>query len=199
MYTERGQKLVFDGSHGRVFDPATTASEHRHLFAAGGFVDAASFLRAHTKALKKERNGRWELVLVLADTLPQWLQDAPLNAHVQIGITPLAVDEDDDTDTERRIRQAMILAGQLPDDPDFQEWLRARYDRWRLIQNAMGTDSDQVGAAALETLKRLVGVPSRADLKLDLDAVARMEAFAREFYADTAAKEGLFAPHNPKF
>jgi hypothetical protein len=77
----------------------------------------------------------------------------------------------------------------------FQNWMLNRYDRWKLIASAVanGTSGD-VEEATGETLRRLLGTPSRRTLMRDRDAIAKLEQLDREFYLDLSRGHGLDVP-----
>ena len=62
--------------------------------------------------------------------------------------------------------------------------MQKRYDRWALIRTAMSQTTTEVEAAVAETLRRVIGCPSRRELLTNRDAIMRLEKIDREFYLD---------------
>lgn len=161
------------------------------------FAMAASFFEAHTKALKKNTNGSWDLTFNIQGDVPRWLIDAPLGELTQVGCIGLGhADDPEGAETRKRIEDAQRRATMRPGEPEFQEWLMSRYDRWGLLKAAAVKDSSALEEATAETVRRLVGVPTRADFKTNLDAVRAFEALDREFYFDLCAAKGIYVARN---
>lgn len=159
------------------------------------FAAAASFFEARTKGLKKNANGSWDLTLVVGRRLPGWINDGELGTPLLVGALSLGPAEDiDGSAHKKRIEDVFRRASIRPSEADFQEWLMRRYDLWGLLQRAAAENSEALEEAAAETLRRLVGVPSRSDLKINLDAVERFEALDREYFTDMAGAKGIYLP-----
>ncbi len=157
------------------------------------FTLAASFFQGTTKALKKNQNGSWDISFNITGDVPRWLLDAPLGELTQVGCLGMGhADDPKGAEMRKRIEDAQKRATLRPSEPEFQEWLMSRYDRWGLMKAAAVKDSVALEEATAETVKRLVGIPSRTDFKTNLDAVKAFEALDREFYFDMAAAKGIY-------
>jgi hypothetical protein len=184
---KRGQRAELKG--GQAYNDAAFGGDSR------SFILAASFFEAKTKGLKKNQNGSWDLSLNIDADVPRWLIDAPLGELVEVGLVALGSPEDlDGAEARKRIEDAQRRAALRPGEPDFQQWLMTRYDRWNLLKDAASKTSIQLEEAAAETVRRLIGIPSRADFKTNIDAVRAFEALDREFYFDMAAAKGVWTP-----
>lgn len=190
-----GIKCIFLGSKGSVSDFVAAIPEHdrdeatqmlvsEYITADGRpFSSAASFFAAQKTALKQERNGRYSLTLAIdAEATPLWLMQAPLSAELTLG----AVLDGDPVDNDwiERGKVAVRRAAVLPADNSFQGWMLQRYDKWSMIKTAMAKTTDDVEAAVAETIRRLIGCPTRRDLATNRDAIMRIERLDREFYTD---------------
>src|SRR5690606_30619611 len=101
-------------------------------------------------------------------------------------------DSDDEKTWKKRASDAFKRAHMMANESEFQEWLGTKYDHWGLIAVAMQQNSDAVVEATAETIKRIVGGPSRADLKTNRDAVERLERLDREYYKDLSYGFGIY-------
>lgn len=160
------------------------------------FTRAASYFAAKKTALKQNSDGSLTLQISIdADQMPVWMLNAPMGTLTLIGAVQTGHEDDpDERAWKKRATDAFKRSHTMINEPGFQEWLGTKYDRWHLIANAMQHDSDQVAEAAEETLKRLIGVPSRADIKTSRDAVERLERYDREYYKDLSLGFGIY--HN---
>lgn len=187
----RGNFASLANAH--AFDEAAFGADARP------FQLAASFIRARTKGLKKNTNGSWDLSLTIDGDLPRWLIDAPLGLDTMTGLLALGVTEDPQgAEARKRIEDTIRRAALRPQEPEFQLWLKDRYDTWGLIRAAIDKNSTAVEEAVRETIRRLCGVPSIADFRISLDAVRRFEAIDREFYFDLAAQKGIWVANRPQ-
>lgn len=187
MARQAGKHAEF--ANGQAFQEAAFAGDSLP------FTLAASFFKATTKALKKNANGSWDLSFNIPGDVPRWLLDAALGEVVEVGVLGLGHTNDPDgAEARKRIEDAQRRASLRPMEPEFQEWLMARYDRWGLLRAAAVKNSAALEEAAAETVRRLVGVPTRADFKTNLDAVRAFEALDREYYFDLAAAKGIWVP-----
>jgi hypothetical protein len=198
----RGQDTVFVGSDATRATAAEIerAAPGEHLAdllidmprsASGApFHRVASFFEGRKETLRQGADGSWTVPLVVkAQDIPGWLRDAPKGTRLTVAAMRMAEGApDEEALWAERHREAFTRAHLLPQDPLFQEWLGQRYDRWGLIASAETKDSDAVLLAVQETLKRLLGIPTRRDLQTNRDAVERLEAIDREFYADLSLR-----------
>lgn len=154
------------------------------------FHRVASFFEARKETLKQGADGSWIVPLVVrAQEIPGWLRDAPKGTRLTIAAMRMAEgNPNEEAAWAERHRAAFTRGYLLPQDPLFQEWLGQRYDYWGLIAAAETKNSDAVLLAVQETLKRLIGVPSRRDLQTNRDAVCRLEEIDREFYTDLSRR-----------
>jgi hypothetical protein len=147
------------------------------------FATAASYFDAAKTALKQERNGSYSLTVSMSPAdAPLWLMQTPLGSKIVIGVADTGGDLDEEW--QERGASAIRRTFALCQDNAFQAWMLGRYDRWGLIRSAMQQTSDQVEAAVSETLKRIIGCPSRRDLATNREAIMRVEKIDREFYND---------------
>ena len=159
------------------------------------FSRMASYLQAKKTANKQNSDGSYALTLTVpAREMPVWLSEAPMGLQLVLGAVALGGEEDEDQSWARRGMEAFKRSHTLPDEPEFQEWMATRYDRWGLISGAMERDSEAVSNATGETLKRLLGIPSRRDLRSNREAVDRLERLDREYYRDLARGFGIYVP-----
>lgn len=176
-------------SGGRGYDDAAFGGDSRP------FSLAASFFRASTKALKKNANGSWDLAFNIQGDVPRWLLDAPLGELTEVGVLGLGQANDPEgAEARKRIEDAQRRSTLRPMEAEFQEWLLARYDRWGLLRDAAAKNSGALEEAAAETIRRLVGVPTRADFRTNIDAVRAFEALDREYYFDICVAKGIWTP-----
>jgi hypothetical protein len=83
-----------------------------------------------------------------------------------------------------RGKGAIKRSAMLPSDNSFQGWILQRYDRWGLVRVAMNKTTDDVEESVAETLRRIIGCPTRRELATNRDAISRIEKIDREFYLD---------------
>ena len=159
------------------------------------FSRMASYLQAKKSANKQNADGSYALTLTVpAREMPVWLAESPMGMQLVLGAVGLGGEDEEDQSWSRRGLDAFKRSHTLPDEPEFQEWMASRYDRWGLIAGAMEKDSEAVATATNETLKRLLGIPSRRDLRTNRDAVDRLERLDREYYRDLARGFGTYVP-----
>ena len=146
-------------------------------------METASFFQATKTGLKQERNGTFTATMAIdACDLPIWLLQCQPGTRMAIGVADLgAADEDE---WAKRASDALKRSFVLPQDNTFHGWMAQRYDRWQLIATAMQKTSEEVEIAVSDTLRRLIGCPSRRDLATNRDAIMRLERIDREFYLD---------------
>lgn len=205
-----GRQAVFHGSERvqRLAEAIRVGNEDPADFVPGDFIcpngrsfsSAASFFPAKKVAMKQEKDGSWALQFnVGASEVPLWLQEAPMGLLLVLGAVAVGQEEDPDGKAARkRANDALKRCIQMEDEGLFQEWLATKYDRWGLIHTAIQVDSTAVAAATGETLRRLLGIPSRADLRTNLDAVDRLERLDREYYRDLSRGFGaVYRPYQP--
>lgn len=199
-----GLTCVFMGSPDRVSDFVGNLSEYDRddlldMIAGGyelpdgsNFATTASYFPALKTGMKQERNGSFTTTLsVEAADLPTWMIQSPLGVKMIIG----AVDATTTSETgwAERAERALKRTFGLAQDNTFQAWLSQRYDRWGLIAVAIQKTSEDVEEAVAETLRRLIGCPSRRDLATNRDAVHSLEKIDREFYLDMSRGFGTGA------
>ncbi len=194
--TQNVAKVLQEAAPGE--DLADLLSDAPRLPSGRPFHRAASFFEARKEALKQNSDGSWTIPLVIkAREIPNWLRDAPKGTQLSLGAVALTEGTpEEDLRWQERHRDAFTRAHLLPQDSSFQEWLAQRYDHWGLLRTALAKDSDSLNDATLETLKRLLGVPSRRDLQTDRDAVNRLEDLDRQFYQDM--RMGMNHPYPAK-
>lgn len=146
------------------------------------FSESASYFPSVKTGLKQEKSGDYTATLsVKALDLPLWLMQARPGTPLAVGVVGLAPEEDG---WEERVQHALRRSYLLVQDNGFHAWLSGKYDRWGLIATAMTQTSEEVERAVEETLRRLIGCPSRRDLATNRDAVCRLEKIDREYYYD---------------
>ena len=190
-----GQTCIFMGSPDHVSDFIENLAEYEREdildTIAGGyklpdgtnFMQSASFFQAIKAGLKQEKNGNYTATLTIDQAdLPMWLVQSKPGTQMAVGIAGIA--EDDPEEWARRAKDAFKRSFALPQDNAFHAWIMTRYDRWGLVASAMQQTSEEVEAAVSETLRRLIGCPSRRDLGTNRDAIMRLERIDREFYLD---------------
>jgi len=190
-----GVKCVFLGSKGVVADFVAALPEHdreeatdllvsEYTLADGRpFSSAASFFQATKTGLKQERNGNLTITLsVEKGVTPLWLMEASLSTSLTLGAVESGSDQNDDW--VERGKTAIRRAAVLPADNSFQGWILQRYDRWGLVKTAMAQTTEHVEAAVAETLRRIIGCPTRRELAGNRDAIMKIERLDREFYLD---------------
>ncbi len=106
----------------------------------------------------------------------------PPGARIVSGM--VEVDASNSDDWKERAAQALRRSFALVQDNNFHGWMAQKYDRWGLISTALMQTSEEVERAVSETLRRIIGCPSRRDLATNRDAVHRLEKLDREFYLD---------------
>ena len=152
------------------------------------FDAGASFFQFEKGGLKQNADGKIAMTVTMDPNLiPLWLFSAAPGEVVLVGAVPLGHKEQTERRAwNKRAEDARVRTHTRPEEPDFQQWMMRRYDRWGLSAAATAANSDAVEQAVAETLKRLLGIPSRADLAANRDAVERFEKLDREYYADMA-------------
>lgn len=160
------------------------------------FRRAASYFPGIKTGNKQNSDGSWTIsIKVPPKEMPIWISEASLNTSMVFGAVP--IDEEVQEDSwQTRCGEAFTRSHALPRDVTFQEWLLTHYDKWNLISEASKQDSDAVVNATLETLKRLIGISSRKDLRTNRDAVDKLEKIDREYYRDMARGFGIYVPNN---
>jgi hypothetical protein len=190
-----GQKCAFLGSKGAVSEfvaaiPAHDRDDATEMLISDytledgrPFSAAASFFAAQKSGLKQERNGKFTLTLAVdPETAPMWLTQTSPGAELVIGAV-----ESGNTETNEwleRGKGAIKRSAMLPSDNSFQGWILQRYDRWGLVRVAMNKTTDDVEESVAETLRRIIGCPTRRELATNRDAISRIEKIDREFYLD---------------
>ena len=194
----RGEEVLFQGSR-RVAaldnDDLSILRAHAGPQVGGesatapdgrGFSRAASFFTAKKTAYKQNADGSFTMNLTMdAEAVPVWLAGAAFGTQVFLGAVELREAEKSDSEERKRIKDLIRRASLRPGEGPFQEFL-LRYDKWGLIRAAMRRDSDAVEEAAAETLRRLIGVPTRKELEVNRDARDRLERLDREYYETMA-------------
>jgi hypothetical protein len=196
---------VFVGSQGAVADFVAALPEHERedatemliaeytLSDGRPFSAAASFFSATKTGLKQERSGKYTLTLTVdAEAVPLWMMQTGIGTELTIGAVETGKTEDDEW--IERGKNAIRRAAVLPADNSFQGWILQRYDRWGLVKTAMAQTTDDVEAAVAETLRRIIGAPSRRTLATNRDAIMRIERLDREFYLDLSRGLGAENP-----
>lgn len=195
VHDRAGNRVIFSGSPDHVADfikllDPDAEQDVLDVIAGGfslpdgqNFAHVASFFPCRKSAMKQERNGDYSVTLtVAAQDLPIWLINAAPGSGLVAGIHPTG--EDPSENWSERAARALRRSFALPQDNTFQAWLSQKYDKWNLISTALGHDSEAVERACTETLRRLIGCPSRADLARNRDAIMRIEKIDREFFLD---------------
>ena len=147
------------------------------------FSHSASFFPARKSGLKQERNGDYTATFSIeAMDLPMWLIQSAPGARLIAGVVEIG--EDEEHAWKERAATALRRTFALAQDNAFHAWMAQKYDRWGLISSALMQTSEEVEHAVSETLRRLIGCPSRRDLITNRDAVLKIEKLDREFYLD---------------
>ena len=147
------------------------------------FTHSASFFEARKSGLKQDRSGDFTMTLtVAAADIPMWLMQSSLGSRIVAGV--VEVDSDSADAWAERATNALKRSYGLVQDNNFHAWMAQKYDRWDLISAALVHTSEEVERAVEETLRRVIGCPSRRDLAFNRDAVHRLEKIDREFYLD---------------
>lgn len=200
-----GLDPVFMGSPDRVSDfvdalPAHEKDDVLDMIAGGyalsdgrNFAEAASYFEARKAGLKQERSGDFTATFTIhAADVPLWLMQAPPGTRLVAAVADLGQEAEDDW--PERAAQALRRSFALVQDNSFHAWISQKYDHWGLVAAALQQTSEEVEEAVSETLRRLIGCPSRRDLATNRDAVLRLEKIDREFYLDLS--RGMFAVHS---
>ncbi|MFZ3584616.1 hypothetical protein ACOI1H_21005 [Loktanella sp. DJP18] len=190
-----GLSCIFMGSPDHVSDFISNLAEHDkddlldmisggyELPSGANFMESASFFQAVKTGLKQERNGSFTATIAIdAADLPIWLFQSQPGTKMAIGVADLGNDDADEW--AKRASDALKRSFVLPQDNAFHGWIAQRYDRWGIIASAMQQTSEEVEVAVSETLRRLIGCPSRRDFATNRDAILRLERIDREFYLD---------------
>lgn len=197
-----GLSTVFMGSPDHVSDFVGSLPEYekddlldmiagQYMLPDGrSFTESASFFPAVKSGLKQERNGNFTATLSIpAADLPMWLMQTPPGSPMIIGVS--AIDAEAEDEWAARSAFALRRSFALVQDNAFHAWMSQKYDRWGLIQTAVQQTSEEVETAVSETLRRIIGCPSRRDLATNRDAVMRLEKIDREFYLDLSRGIGM--------
>ena len=197
-----GLEPVFMGSPDRVSDFILSLADYERedlldmisgdyaLPDGRDFNTSASFFAARKTGLKQERNGDYTATFAIRPSdLPMWLLQATPGTNVIAGIAESGTPEEDDWQV--RAASALKRSFALAQDNAFHSWISQKYDKWGLIASALQQTSDEVEEAVSETLRRLMGCPSRRDLVTNRDAVMRLEKIDREFYLDMSRASGF--------
>jgi hypothetical protein len=190
-----GLDAVFMGSAGHVADFVSNLPEHERddlldmisgsfeLPDGRGFAESASYFPAVKAGLKQERAGHFTATLTVeAADVPTWLTLAAPGTKLAMGAVEVSSESSDEW--AERSAHALRRSFALIQDNSFHAWLGQKYDHWNLIKSAITQTSEEVEAAVAETLRRLIGCPSRRELATNRDAVTRLEKLDREFYFD---------------
>lgn len=199
-----GLTTVFMGSPDHVSDFVGALPEHElndllDIIAGGyalpdgrNFSETASFFGAKKAGLKQERSGDYTATITIpAMDVPMWLMQTPPGTEMILGVAE--VDTASADDWSERAAFALRRSFALVQDNAFHAWMSQKYDRWGLIATAMQQTSEEVEEAVSETLRRVIGCPSRRDLATNRDAVQRLEKIDREFYLDLSRGMGSIA------
>ena len=203
--TRAGKTTVFMGSpdHVSAFVDGLPDYERDDLLdmIAGGyqlpdgsnFTNVASFFPARKAGLKQERSGDYTATFtVAAKDLPLWLMQTAPGAGVVLGAAEIDASSEDEW--KERAARALGRSFALVQDNDFHAWFAQKYDRWGLIGSALQQTSEEVERAVSETLRRIIGCPTRRDLVRNRDAVVRLEKIDREFYLDMSRGFAVTGP-----
>jgi hypothetical protein len=190
-----GLSPVFMGSPDHVSDFVQNLAEYEkddllEMISGGyelpdgrNFTHSASFFQARKSGLKQERNGDFTMTLsIAAADLPMWLMQTAPGSRIVAGA--VEVESDDADSWNERATNALKRSFALAQDNNFHSWMAQKYDRWNLISAALMHTSEEVERAVSETMRRIIGCPSRRDLATNRDAVQRLEKIDREFYLD---------------
>jgi hypothetical protein len=147
------------------------------------FTHSASFFQARKTGMKQDRNGDFTMTLTVPPSdIPMWLMQSQLGSRIVIGAAEL--DSQSEDEWKERAAAALRRSYVLVQDNNFHSWMAQKYDRWELIAAALLQTSEEVERAVEETLRRIIGCPSRRDLAINRDAVQKIEKLDREFYLD---------------
>ena len=190
-------RAIFSGSSDHVADLIDALADHERddvldmlagdyrLPNGDTFAARASYFPARKAALKQERNGDYSLTLAAAPAdLPLWMLQIRPGSAIAVGIAETDTSQSDTDGWTDRAAAALKRSIMLAADNAFQAWIARKHDRWGLVAAAMTRDSDAVEEAVAETLRRLIGCPSRRELSRNRDAIQRLEKLDREFYLD---------------
>ncbi len=190
-----GHRPVFMGSPDHVSAFVSALAEHEKddlldMISGGyempdgrNFSHTASFFEARKTGLKQERTGDFTMTMsIAAIDVPMWLMQVPPGAKIVTGVVEVEAQVDDVWN--ERAASALRRSFALAQDNNFHAWMAQKYDRWGLISSALLQTSEEVEIAVSETLRRVIGCPTRRDLAVNRDAVFRLEKIDREFYLD---------------
>lgn len=204
----RGQELVFAGSertrervnalrHSRAEDILDLLVDSPKVGEGRPFHRAASYFEARKTGLKQGNDGQFTMTITFsAQNTPKWLIEASPGAQIAMGAVLLTdVAEHDLQAWKQKAADALVRAHVLPKEVGFAEWIAARYDRWGLVQESLSNaTSEDIERAVEETLRRLIGIPSRRDLLTNRDAVEKLNTLDAEFYRDLSHGFGQYVP-----
>jgi hypothetical protein len=190
-----GLTCVFMGSPDHVSDFVNNLATHNRddlldMIAGGfampdgnSFANTASFFETTKAGLKQERSGAYTATLTIAaQDIPLWLMQVAPGTNLVVGVAK--VDSGTENEWAERAASALRRSFALVQDNAFHAWFGQKYDNWGLIQSAMQKTSEEVEDAISETMRRIIGCPSRRELATNRDAVTRLEKLDREFYLD---------------
>ncbi len=190
-----GLEAVFVGSADHVEKFVSELPEHERddlldMISGGfelpdgrSFAQSASYFPATKTGLKQEKSGIFTATLAIeAADVPTWMTMAAPGTKLAMGAVEVSSESADEW--AERASHALRRSFALVQDNAFHAWLGQKYDHWNLVKAAMTQTSAEVEDAVSETLRRLIGCPTRRELATNRDAVVRLEKIDREFYFD---------------
>ena len=133
--------------------------------------DASYGFEAIKSVLRQSKDGIVLSLVIHPSDVPVPLLSDPIGSRYMVGMARVGDDEESiEPESVREGKRMVTSCGALCRDSDFQRWL---------VDN--GFTDDQTETAAAATVKRLLKVDSRAELKSNVDAQRRWSIIRQNF------------------
>ena len=133
--------------------------------------DASYGFEAIKSVLRQSKDGIVISLVIHPSDVPVPLLSDPIGSRYMVGMARVGDDEEIiEPESVREGKRMVTSCGALCRDSDFQRWL---------VDN--GFTDDQTETAAAATVKRLLKVDSRAELKSNVDAQRRWSIIRQNF------------------
>jgi hypothetical protein len=133
--------------------------------------DASYGFEAIKSVLRQSKDGIVLSLVIHPSDVPVPLLSDPIGSRYMVGMARVGDDEEIiEPESVREGKRMVTSCGALCRDSDFQRWL---------VDN--GFTDDQTETAAAATVKRLLKVDSRAELKSNVDAQRRWSIIRQNF------------------